>query len=164
MTEVTLETIVKEFSTPTGVVRAVDHVSLSVRSGELFFLLGPSGCGKTTLLRIVAGLIAPTSGRVLFDSHDVTGLSVEDRYTAMVFQNYALWPHMTVRQNVEFGPRMRRAPRPNDEKSSRSTSPACRWSSSPGASPISFPAGSSSAWPWPAPWLRAAGVCCWMSR
>jgi ABC-type Fe3+/spermidine/putrescine transport system ATPase subunit len=110
MTEVTLETIVKEFTTPTGVVRAVDHVSLSVRSGELFFLLGPSGCGKTTLLRIVAGLIAPTAGRVLFDGHDVTGLSVEDRYTAMVFQNYALWPHMTVRQNVEFGPKMRRRP------------------------------------------------------
>ncbi|MCJ7545119.1 MAG: ABC transporter ATP-binding protein, partial [Phycisphaerae bacterium] len=110
MTENTLQDIAKEYPAPGGAVRAVDHVSLHVAGGELFFLLGPSGCGKTTLLRIVAGLVAPTAGRVLFDGRDVTGTSVEDRHTAMVFQNYALWPHMTVRQNVEFGPKMRRRP------------------------------------------------------
>jgi ABC-type Fe3+/spermidine/putrescine transport system ATPase subunit len=110
MTEITLEDLCKDYPSPAGLVHAVDHVSLKVAAGELFFLLGPSGCGKTTLLRIVAGLIVPTAGRVLFDGRDVTDLSVEDRYTAMVFQNYALWPHMTVRQNVEFGPKMRRRP------------------------------------------------------
>jgi len=89
-------------------VKAVDGVTLHIDSGEFFFLLGPSGCGKTTLLRIIAGLVEPTSGRVAFGDKDVTALSVEERRTAMVFQNYALWPHMTVRQNVEFGPKMQR--------------------------------------------------------
>ena len=111
MTEITLEDICKEYATPGGKVAAVVGVSLKVAAGELFFLLGPSGCGKTTLLRIVAGLVEATRGRVLFDGRDVTGRSAEDRHTAMVFQNYALWPHMTVRQNVEFGPRMRGRPR-----------------------------------------------------
>lgn len=85
---------------------ALADVSIEIASGEFFFLLGPSGCGKTTLLRLIAGLIEPTAGRILFDHRDVTGLSVEKRNTAMVFQGYALWPHMTVRDNVEFGPRM----------------------------------------------------------
>ena len=108
MTEITLQNITKDYPTPAGPVRAVDNVSLNIQGGELFFLLGPSGCGKTTLLRIIAGLVEPTSGRVLFGGQDVTGLSVEDRRTAMVFQNYALWPHMTVERNVEFGPKMRK--------------------------------------------------------
>ncbi len=111
MTEITLRNITKDYRTPGGVVRAVDDVSVRIAAGELFFLLGPSGCGKTTLLRIIAGLIEPTSGRVLFGEQDVTGLSVEDRNTAMVFQNYALWPHMTVGANVEFGPKMRKVAR-----------------------------------------------------
>jgi len=89
---------------------AVDDVSLGIASGELFFLLGPSGCGKTTLLRIIAGLLDATGGRVLFDGRDVTDLPAERRGTAMVFQSYALWPHMTVRRNVEFGPRMQKVP------------------------------------------------------
>ncbi len=88
---------------------AVDHVSLTIEPGEFFFLLGPSGCGKTTLLRIIAGLTQPSAGQVWLGDRDVTGLPVEHRNTAMVFQNYALWPHMTVRQNVEFGPKMRGA-------------------------------------------------------
>ncbi|MEI7835215.1 MAG: ABC transporter ATP-binding protein [Planctomycetota bacterium] len=88
---------------------AVNDVSLSIASGELFFLLGPSGCGKTTLLRIIAGLLDASAGRVLFDGRDVTATPPERRGTAMVFQSYALWPHMTVQQNVEFGPRMQRA-------------------------------------------------------
>ena len=87
--------------------RAVDDVSLKVELGELFFLLGPSGCGKTTLLRMIAGLTAPSAGRIFFGDRDVTDVPVNKRNTAMVFQNYALWPHMTVGQNVQFGPKMK---------------------------------------------------------
>lgn len=91
-------------------VTAVDDVSGIIQRGEIFFLLGPSGCGKTTLLRILAGFVEPTAGRVLFDGQDVTRVGPERRHLAMVFQNYALWPHMTVEKNVEFGPRTNKVP------------------------------------------------------
>jgi iron(III) transport system ATP-binding protein len=108
---VSIDNITKVYRSGQVSTRAVDGVSAEIASGEFFFLLGPSGCGKTTLLRMIAGLIEPTSGRVLFAGRDVTNLPVERRKTAMVFQSYALWPHMSVRQNVEFGPRMRRVTR-----------------------------------------------------
>ncbi|MFP4105528.1 MAG: ABC transporter ATP-binding protein [Phycisphaerae bacterium] len=95
---------------------AVDNVSLSVNKGELFFLLGPSGCGKTTLLRMIAGLVLPTSGQILFGDRDVANLPPEKRDTALVFQNYALWPHMTVRENVLFGPKRKHLPRTERER------------------------------------------------
>ena len=82
---------------------AVDGIDLQVPPGSLFFLLGPSGCGKTTLLRMVAGFTDPTSGRIRFDDRDVTDLNANKRNCGMVFQSYALWPHMTVAQNVAFG-------------------------------------------------------------
>jgi len=104
--DIYLEGITKVYGSGRSATTAVEDVSLEIASGELFFLLGPSGCGKTSLLRIVAGLVEPTSGRVRFGRRDVTGLPVEKRNTAMVFQNYALWPHMTVLQNVQFGPKM----------------------------------------------------------
>jgi iron(III) transport system ATP-binding protein len=107
MKRISLENISKLYgSAGGGTARAVDDVSVVIEPGEFFFLLGPSGCGKTTLLRIIAGLTDPTAGRVLLGDRDVTGTPIERRRTAMVFQSYALWPHMTVRQNVEFGPRM----------------------------------------------------------
>jgi iron(III) transport system ATP-binding protein len=90
-----------------GLTTAVDRVSLTIEAGELFFLLGPSGCGKTTLLRMIAGFIEPTSGSILFNGRDVTWLAAEKRHTGMVFQSYALWPHMTVAQNVAFGLQVR---------------------------------------------------------
>ncbi len=107
-----LQDLTKIYGRGGSAVEAVSHVDLDIAAGELFFLLGPSGCGKTTLLRMIAGLITPSGGCVRFGDRDVTYLPVEDRNTAMVFQNYALWPHMTVGQNVEFGPRMRKAPAP----------------------------------------------------
>lgn len=93
-----------------GRVIAVNKVSIKVEKGEFFTLLGPSGCGKTTTLRIIAGLEMPDEGRVLMDGQDVTNLPPHKRDIAMVFQNYALWPHMTVFENVAYGLRVRRVP------------------------------------------------------
>jgi len=91
-----------------GSVVAVDHVSFEVESGEIFTLLGPSGCGKTTTLRMIAGFEVPDSGHIYFDDEDVTYLKPYRRNTAMVFQNYALWPHMTVYDNIAYGLRIKR--------------------------------------------------------
>jgi len=101
------ESIVKRF----GAVCALDGVSVAIRPGELFFLLGPSGCGKTTLLRCIAGFHTPESGRILFGGRDVTGVPPYKRNTGMMFQSYALWPHMTLAENVAFGLEMRKVPR-----------------------------------------------------
>jgi iron(III) transport system ATP-binding protein len=94
-----LDHITKRF----GPVTAVNDISLTVDPGELFFLLGPSGCGKTTLLRLVAGFYEPDGGHIFFGDRDVTALPPYRRHCGMVFQNYALWPHMTVLENVAFG-------------------------------------------------------------
>lgn len=109
--EIALNAITKRYEGVDVSRPAVSSVSTTIGSGEFFFLLGPSGCGKTTLLRLIAGLIQPSSGQILFDGRDVTDLAVDKRGAAMVFQGYALWPHMTVRENVEFGPRMNGVPR-----------------------------------------------------
>jgi spermidine/putrescine transport system ATP-binding protein len=94
-----------------GALAAVDRVSLALSPGEMLALLGPSGCGKTTTLRIVAGFERPDSGRVVIHGEDVTAAPPYQRDTGMVFQQYALFPHMTVWQNVAFGLRMRGAPK-----------------------------------------------------
>jgi iron(III) transport system ATP-binding protein len=86
-----------------GSTVALDGVNLEIAAGELFFLLGPSGCGKTTLLRSIAGFCTPNGGQIIFGKNDVTKLPPHRRKVGMVFQNYALWPHMTVFQNVAFG-------------------------------------------------------------
>ncbi len=108
MTEIKLENITKSYGKGAKTTEVLKDIDITIQPGEFFFLLGPSGCGKTTLLRCIAGLIGPSSGRILFNDENVTELEVEKRNCAMVFQNYALWPHMTVRQNVEFGPRMQK--------------------------------------------------------
>ncbi len=94
-----LRAIVKEF----GTVRAVDRIDLSIDRGEFIALLGPSGCGKTTTLRMVAGFVAPTAGRIFLRGSDITDLPPHRRDMGMVFQSYALFPHMSVRNNIEFG-------------------------------------------------------------
>ena len=94
-----------------GATRAVDRVSLSVARGEFFSLLGPSGCGKTTLLRLVAGFERPDAGRVLLDGADITSLPPHKRRVNTVFQNYALFPHLSVRENIAFGLRVAKRPR-----------------------------------------------------
>ncbi len=94
-----------------GAVPAVKHASLSIWRGEFLTLLGPSGCGKTTLLNMIAGFEAPSSGRIHIDGRDVTHVPPHQRDTGMVFQNYALFPHMSVFDNVAFGLRMRKLDR-----------------------------------------------------
>jgi iron(III) transport system ATP-binding protein len=105
MTAVYLDHITKTF----GATVALDDIDLRIEPGELFFLLGPSGCGKSTLLRLIAGLHEPTAGRILFNDRDVTPLQTSQRNAVMCFQSYALWPHMSVRENVRFGLAVRKA-------------------------------------------------------
>ncbi|MFC4358460.1 ABC transporter ATP-binding protein [Halobium salinum] len=104
MATVTLDTLRKEFDS--GQIVAVDDVSLDVGDGEFVTVVGPSGCGKSTTLRMIAGLEQPTSGHIYIGEEDVTGVHARKRDVAMVFQNYALYPHKTVQQNMGFGLRM----------------------------------------------------------
>ena len=107
MADVLIEKLTKSYD---GTTQVLDGVDLHISPGELVFLLGPSGCGKSTLLRILAGLVNADSGRILFDGSDIMSLPPEKRRAAMVFQNYALWPHLNVFENVAFGLRMEKRP------------------------------------------------------
>ncbi len=107
METISAETLVKSF----GRIVALDRVSLVIEAGELFFLLGPSGCGKSTLLRCIAGLETADSGLIRFGGRDVSQLPPHKRETALVFQSYALWPHLNVAQNIAFGLEERRVPK-----------------------------------------------------
>jgi iron(III) transport system ATP-binding protein len=102
---ITVSHLTKSFSPES---RVVDDVSFSIQPGEMFFLLGPSGCGKTTVLRMLAGFLKPDGGDILFDQKRMNGVAPQHRNTAMVFQNYAIWPHLTVYENIAYGPRARR--------------------------------------------------------
>lgn len=104
MASINIENVQKAF----GKVIAVDHLNLEIKDGEFFTFLGPSGCGKTTTLRMIAGFYYPTRGVVRFGDKDMTRVPPEKRNTGMVFQNYALFPHMTVFENVAFGLRVRK--------------------------------------------------------
>ena len=95
--------VVKAFGQGDSAVRALDDVSVEIREGEFFTLLGPSGCGKTTLLRLIAGFEMPTDGLILLDGQDITYLPPNKRPVNTVFQSYALFPHLTVAQNISFG-------------------------------------------------------------
>jgi spermidine/putrescine transport system ATP-binding protein len=109
---ITLEHVTKRFD---GYV-AVHEAHFQIRKGEFFSMLGPSGCGKTTTLRMIAGFEQPTSGRILLEGQDVSAVPPYRRNVNTVFQHYALFPHMTVRDNVAFGPRSRRLPEPEVAK------------------------------------------------
>src|SRR4051794_40389694 len=102
---------IESLSVDYGATRVLDDVSIEVARGELVALLGSSGCGKTTLLRAIAGFVQPAAGRIRADGRDITSLPPERRGTAMMFQSYALWPHMSVADNIGYGLRMRGAKR-----------------------------------------------------
>jgi multiple sugar transport system ATP-binding protein len=108
MARIVLQEVTKRFGKD---VFAVDHVSMEIADGEFMVLVGPSGCGKTTLLRIIAGLEEVTAGEVIIGDRIVTDLAPKHRDIAMVFQNYALYPHMTVAQNIAIGLKLRRTPK-----------------------------------------------------
>ena len=112
MSRVIFEQVTKHF----GDVVAVDNLSLEVRDKEFLVLLGPSGCGKTTALRLVAGLEEPTNGIMLIGDRVINNVEAKNRDIAMVFQNYALYPHMSVYDNLAFGLRMRRISRQERER------------------------------------------------
>ena len=139
---------------PNG-VKAVDDVSFEIADGEFMVLVGPSGCGKSTLLRVIAGLEAVTTGRVLIGDDDVTDVRPQDRDLAMVFQNYALYPHMTVAGNLAFGLRLRKVTKSERDRRversrGRSGSTSCST-----ASRASCPAASGSASRWAARWCAS---------
>src|SRR6201989_2458638 len=103
-----LQDLVKHY----GSERVVDHVSAAIRPGEFFSLLGPSGSGKTTTLMMIAGFVQPDSGAILLDGADIAGVPAQKRGFGMVFQNYAIFPHLNVFENIAFPLRARRQPEP----------------------------------------------------
>ena len=115
MSEVIVTDAVKKYDA----VVALGGVSLRIAEGQLFGLLGPSGSGKTTLLRAIAGFVTLDSGRVLIDGHDISGVPVHARNIGMMFQNYALFPHMSVAENVAFGLEVRNLPKPEVQEIGR---------------------------------------------
>jgi len=109
---VEMQDVVKQFITPEGgILAAVNHVTMQIRDGEFFSLLGPSGCGKTTSLRMIAGFELPTDGKILIHGKEMSQVPAFRRPINTVFQQYALFPHMTVEQNIGYGPEMQSVPR-----------------------------------------------------
>ncbi len=100
--------VLEQVSKRYGNLWVVDQVSLEIKDGELFVLLGSSGSGKSTILRLIAGLTEPTSGRILLGGRDVTHLTPQERGTGFVFQNYSIFRHMSVAKNIEFGLKIRK--------------------------------------------------------
>lgn len=121
MASVELKNVSKVFRGRKAAVRAVDDLSLRVEDGEFLVLVGPSGCGKSTTLRLIAGLETPTDGVVCIGDRNVGAVAPRDRDVAMVFQNYALYPHMTVYKNMAFGLKMRKTPRSRIDRLVRET-------------------------------------------
>ena len=156
---------VQDISKRFGDFTALDDVSLEVAKGSLTALLGPSGSGKSTLLRIIAGLEMPDAGTVLLEGEDVTDARPQDRGIGFVFQHYAAFAHMSVRDNVAFGLRIRKRPRERDQ-GARSTSCLSSWVSPRGAGsgPPSCRAASASGWRWRVHWRSSPRCCCSTSR
>jgi putrescine transport system ATP-binding protein len=157
---VELRSVTKRF----GDFAAVDDLSLAVPEGDFFTLLGPSGCGKTTTLRIVAGFEEATDGRVLIDGDDVAGVPPYKRPTNTVFQSYALFPHLSVKENVAFGLKRQKVDRAEIARRVDRELERVGLAAEGTAAPPSSPAASSSGWRWRGPWSTCRRCCCSTSR
>ena len=160
MAQVSFDGVTKRF----GDTTAVDDLTLQVADGELLVLLGSSGCGKTTALRMVAGLEEVTAGTVSIGERVVNDVDPKDRDVAMVFQSYALYPHLTVAKNIEFPLRQRGVDK--EERRPRSGGPPRPWGSPrcSTASRASSRAASASGWRWPGPSCASPSSSSWTSR
>ena len=145
---VQIERITKSF----GDFKAVDDVSLKIYQGEIFCLLGASGCGKTTLLRMLGGFETPSSGRILIDGEDMTGVPPYERPVNMMFQSYALFPHMNVEQNVAFGLKQDRVPKAEIAERVATMLDLVKLGGFAKRKPHQLSGGQRSAWRWPARW------------
>lgn len=154
MATVEIKGVTKQF----GTTRAVDGVDLLVNDGEFFVLLGPSGCGKSTLLRIVAGIEQPTCGEVRIGGRVVNDFPPQARQVAMVFQSYALYPHMTVFKNIAFPLEVHGMGREAIGQKVKKAAAMFGMSTCSIGSPANCPGASGNGWPWPGRSSRAGGV------
>src|ERR1700679_2371483 len=142
--QIVIESINKTF----GGFTAVDSVNLRIYKGEMFALVGASGCGKTTLLRMLAGFASPSSGRIMIEDADMTKVPPHERPVNMMFQSYALFPHMTVEENIGYGLRRMKLDKPVRLKKIQEALKWCNWGPWRNASRTSFRAARGSASPW----------------
>jgi spermidine/putrescine transport system ATP-binding protein len=139
-----------------GNVVAVEEANFTIARGEFFSMLGPSGCGKTTTLRMIAGFETPTSGAIRLEGEDVSQVSPHRRNVNTVFQQYALFPHMTVRDNIAFGPRSKKVGRAEVQRRVDEIIEVVRL----GDLAQRRPAQLSGGWRWPGPWSTSRAPCC----
>jgi sulfate transport system ATP-binding protein len=146
-----------------GAYTALEDVSIEVPDGSLTALLGPSGSGKSTLLRIVAGLETPDRGSVLIGGRDATNLPPQERGVGFVFQHYAAFKHMTVRDNVGFGLRIRKAPKAQVRARVDELLGLVQLDGLAERYPSQLSAANGSGWRWRGRWRSSRGCCCWTS-
>jgi len=142
----------------------LEGLDLAVAPGECLALLGPSGCGKTTTLRLVAGLDPCSSGRILLGGEDITHRPAGERQVAMVFQSYALFPHLDVGENLALGLRTRGVPRPERDRRIAAVLELLELGPLVRRRPAQLSGGSASGWPWRGPCCASRGSCCSTNR
>ena len=160
MPNIRFEKIEKSF----GSVRVLSPIDLVLDAGEFTVLVGPSGCGKSTTLRILAGLESPNAGEIYFDGKPISHLAPKDRDIAMVFQDYALYPHMNIAKNMSFALRLRRAPKAEIEEKVRRVAGTLNIAHLLDRKPAELSGGHGSASPWAGPWSGTRRRSCSTSR
>ena len=164
MASISLKNIVKRYGTGKTAVPVIHGINVEINDGEFIVLVGPSGCGKSTLLRMIAGLEEITDGDLLIGDKKVNDLEPAKRNIAMVFQNYALYPHMTNYENMAYGLKLAKVPEAEIKQRVDKAAKILELSHLLTASPSSSPAASASAWPWAAPSCANPRSSCLTSR